>query len=127
MNFQIRKIIVACALLLPAVGLAQDIAVRGERIYTSAGAPIDNGVVIIQDGQIAAVGPASSVSVPSGIQVVEAAVVTPGLVDAHTVVGMVGFLSQRPTLVRNSIDIKAIHQAPSRCTTHTRRISVYAV
>ena len=90
----IGKIIVASILVIPSVGLAQDIAVRGERIYTSAGAPIENGVVVIEDGRIAAVGPAASVSVPTGIEVVEAAVVTPGLIDAHTVVGMVGFLSQ---------------------------------
>lgn len=72
----------------------QDIAVLGERIYTSAGEPVDNGVVIVRDGKISAVGPADSVSIPAGMEVVEAVVVTPGLIDAHTVVGMVGYLSQ---------------------------------
>ena len=73
---------------------AQDIAVRGERIYTSAGDPIDNGVVVVLNGKIAAVGPADRTRLPSGIEVVDAAVVTPGLIDARTVVGMVGYLSQ---------------------------------
>ncbi|MDH3439902.1 MAG: amidohydrolase family protein [Gammaproteobacteria bacterium] len=73
---------------------AQDIAVRGERIYTAAGAVIENGVVIVRDGKIAAVGSSGEVSVPDGIDVLDAAVVTPGLIDAHTVVGMVGYLSQ---------------------------------
>jgi imidazolonepropionase-like amidohydrolase len=63
-------------------------------VFSSAGAPIENGVVVVRDGRIAAVGPADSVSVPSGMDVVEAAVVTPGLIDARTVVGMVGYLSQ---------------------------------
>jgi imidazolonepropionase-like amidohydrolase len=94
MNDMIRKMAVASILILPAIGAAQDIAVRGERIYTSAGAPIENGVVVIEDGRISAVGPASRVSIPVGIEVVEATVVTPGLVDAHSVVGMVGYLSQ---------------------------------
>jgi imidazolonepropionase-like amidohydrolase len=74
--------------------MASDIAVRGARVYTAAGAPIDNGVIIIRDGKIAAVGPAGDVAIPDGMVVVDAAVVTPGLIDAHTVVGMVGFLSQ---------------------------------
>jgi len=73
---------------------AQDIAVRGGTIYTAAGEPIRDGLVIIRDGRIANVGDATSVSVPDGMQVLDAAVVTPGLIDAHTVVGMVGFLSQ---------------------------------
>ena len=73
---------------------AQDVAVRGDRVYTSAGDPIENGVVVVRDGKIAAVGSADSVSVPAGMEVLEAAVVTPGLIDARTVVGMVGYLSQ---------------------------------
>ncbi len=74
--------------------MASDIAVRGDRVYTAAGGPIENGVVIVRDGKIAAVGPAGDVAIPDGMVVVDAAVVTPGLIDAHTVVGMVGFLSQ---------------------------------
>lgn len=85
----VSMLLVACS-----AAFAQDIAVRGERVYTAAGAVIENGVVIVRDGKIAAVGAAGEVSVPAGIEVVEAAVVTPGLIDAHTVVGMVGYLSQ---------------------------------
>lgn len=73
---------------------ASDIVVRGDLVYTAAGDPIQNGVVVVRDGKISAIGPASSVSIPGGIEVVDAAVVTPGLIDAHTVVGMVGYLSQ---------------------------------
>ena len=74
--------------------LAQDIVVRAERIYTMAGETVDDGVIVVRDGKISAVGPAASTPVPAGVAVVDAAVVTPGLVDAHTVVGMVGYLSQ---------------------------------
>ena len=86
----------APALLLP-VGVAlaapthaQDLAVRGETVYTMAGDPIDNGVVVIRDGKIAAVGAASDVSIPDGFAVREAAVVVPGIIDARAVVGLAG-------------------------------------
>jgi imidazolonepropionase-like amidohydrolase len=74
--------------------IAQDIAVKAGKIYTVSGAPIENGIVVIRDGKIRRIGPAASVRVPSGIDVVEAAVVTPGLIDAHTVVGLAGYLNQ---------------------------------
>jgi imidazolonepropionase-like amidohydrolase len=75
--------------MLCDVTIAQ-VAVRGERVYTMAGAVIEDGVVVVRDGKIAAVGPASRVRIPAGYEVLEAAVVTPGLVDAHTVVGLAG-------------------------------------
>ncbi|MDZ7643369.1 MAG: amidohydrolase family protein [Woeseiaceae bacterium] len=86
----------ALALALVAVSAVQaaDIAVRGGTVYPVTGAPITDGVVVIRDGTIAAVGPAADVQIPAGMTVVEAAVVTPGLIDAHTVVGMAGYLNQ---------------------------------
>lgn len=74
--------------------VAQDIAVKAGKLYTVSGAPIENGIVVIRDGKIWRVGPVASVRVPSGIDVVEAAVVTPGLIDAHTVVGLAGYMNQ---------------------------------
>ena len=91
---EIRLIFATILLIVPAVSLSQNIAVRGGVIHTSAGEPIENGVVVIRDGRIAAVGPADVTPVPEGVEVLEAAIVTPGLIDAHSVVGMVGYLSQ---------------------------------
>ncbi len=51
---------------------------------------ISNGVILIENGRIKAVGPASDVKVPDGWPVLTAAVATPGLIDAHTVVGLSG-------------------------------------
>ena len=84
----------ALLLVVPAVVQAQDIAVRGQTVYPVSGEPIEDGVVVVRDGKIAAVGPASRVRIPDGIDVVEAAVVTPGLIDAHSVVGLAGYLNQ---------------------------------
>ncbi len=74
--------------------MAQQIAVRGETVWTMAGEPITNGVVLINNGKIEAVGIAAQIRIPAGYKVVSARVVTPGLIDAHTVVGLNGYLNQ---------------------------------
>jgi imidazolonepropionase-like amidohydrolase len=80
-------------LLSPSPARAQ-LAVRGETVYTMAGAAVRDGVVLVREGKIERVGPASSVSVPAGYKVISARVVTPGLIDARTVVGLSGHLNQ---------------------------------
>jgi imidazolonepropionase-like amidohydrolase len=78
-------------LLLSAAGAsAQVVAVHGETVYTMAGPPIAGGVVVIEDGRITIVGPAAAVSIPAGARVLEAKVVTPGLVDVRSTVGLSG-------------------------------------
>ncbi len=87
--------IVICAALAsaPAPVLAQ-IAVRGETVYTMAGQPVRDGIVLVRDGKIERVGPAASIQIPAGYRIITARVVTPGLIDAHTVVGLSGYLNQ---------------------------------
>lgn len=84
----------ALAVAISAPATAQDVAIRGAQVHTMAGPAIENGVVVIRGGKIAAVGPAATTPVPDGLEVIEAAVVTPGLVDARSVVGLSGFLNQ---------------------------------
>ncbi len=79
---------------LSAPSLAAQLAVRGEIVHTVSGAPIRDGVVLVRGGKIERVGPASQVAIPAGYRVLEAKVVTPGLVDAHSVVGLAGALNQ---------------------------------
>jgi imidazolonepropionase-like amidohydrolase len=77
-----------------ASGAQAQVAVRGETVYTMAGAPIKNGVVLVgKAGTIERVGPAGNVSIPKGYRVLNAKVVTPGLIDVHTVVGLAGALN----------------------------------
>jgi len=83
---------VAALFTLPLV--AQNVAVRGELVHTVSGEPIRNGVVIVRDGKISAVGPAASTPIPQGFRTLDAKVVTPGLIDAHSVVGLAGYLNQ---------------------------------
>jgi imidazolonepropionase-like amidohydrolase len=60
---------------------------------SSAGA-IKDGVALVRDGKIEAVGRAADVRIPDGVKTVSAKVVTPGLIDAHTVVGLQGYRNE---------------------------------
>jgi imidazolonepropionase-like amidohydrolase len=88
----------ALAILILTLGTFAEadaqIAIKGETVYTMNGDPIQNGVVLIRDGKIENVGTANRVRIPSGYEVHEAKVVTPGLIDARTVVGLAGYYNQ---------------------------------
>ena len=92
-------VIAAATLLAAATARAVDpaappLAVFGDTVYTMAGPPIERGVVLIDRGRITHVGSALDVPIPPDAARLRAAVVTPGLVDAHTAVGLTGFLNQ---------------------------------
>lgn len=88
-----RFVLVATILLLlarlPDCALAQHV-VRADTLYTMTGAPIQDGVVLVRGSTIEQVGPASEVDVPSGAEVHEASVATPGLIDPRATVGLSG-------------------------------------
>jgi imidazolonepropionase-like amidohydrolase len=71
------------------VGLAAVVAIVGGKVMPGDGPAIEGGTVILRDGKIAAVG--KGLAVPAGAQVIDATgkVVTPGLVDAMTALGLV--------------------------------------
>src|SRR5689334_18844861 len=79
----------ALLLLTMAAVLAQTGAVRaftGATLIDGSGkAPVADAVLIVRDGKVEAAGPAKSVKVPKGAQVVNLAgkTVIPGLVAAH--------------------------------------------
>jgi len=85
-------------LLVAVVAEAQErpIAFVGARIYTIAGAPVDDGVLVVQGGKILAVGPAARVTVPAGAETrdVRGRVLLPGLVDTHSHIGGPGAADQ---------------------------------
>lgn len=92
-NFSLACLIILFA-TCAAQTSAQQIAVRGETVYTMAGQPIRDGVVLMREGKIERVGPASEIKIPAGYKTLSAKVVTPGLIDARTVVGLSGYLNQ---------------------------------
>jgi len=87
--------VAAAVLVLPLSPAVGQVAVRGRLVHTMAGPAIQDGVVVVTGGRIAAVGPAATTPVPLGYRVVEAPVVTPGLIDARSVVGLSGLLNQK--------------------------------
>jgi imidazolonepropionase-like amidohydrolase len=77
----------------PAEGAPARFAVYAGRVHTAAGDAITDGVVLVEGGKVKAVGPRDKVQVPDDVPALRAAVVTPGLVDAHSVVGLSGALN----------------------------------
>ena len=67
----------------------ENMAIVGGTVFTGAGQRIENGVVIVTDGKVAAVGGAST-PVPAGYRIVDARgrFVTPGIIDVHSHLGV---------------------------------------
>ena len=77
---------------------AQDIALRGATIHTAAGTVIENGTLVVRDGDIAALG--TEISVPNGVQVLDASgkTIIPGMLDNHSHIGFdVSDVNERST------------------------------
>ena len=69
----------------PLAQAGRAIAIRGGTVLTVTRGTIQNGVVVLRDGKIAAVG-GSNTAIPDGAEIVEATgrFVTPGIIDAHS-------------------------------------------
>ena len=91
-RLRLFSLLLVCCCASFRVSFAQ-LAIKGEMIYTMAGAPIQNGVVLVNGGKIERVGSQAEISIPSDYKVVTAKVVTPGLIDAHSVVGLAGIFN----------------------------------
>ncbi|RZJ94141.1 MAG: amidohydrolase [Brevundimonas sp.] len=67
----------------------ENLAIVGGTVFDGAGRRFDNGVVVLTDGKVAAVGDAST-PVPAGYRVVDARgrFVTPGVIDMHSHLGV---------------------------------------
>lgn len=82
----------AAAAFLQAAGATASsegpLAIRAGRIETVAGEPIENGVILIANGRIEAIG--TDVKVPEGAEVIDArdGVVCPGFVNPATALGL---------------------------------------
>ena len=87
-----KKVIFSLFLLLPISLLAQ-VAIKAEMIYPVSAMPIRDGVILIKDGKIKSVGTSASIAIPADYKIYTAKSVTPGLVDARTVIGMSGVLN----------------------------------
>ena len=66
------------------------LVLKGATLYTVTDGIVPNGILVVQDGKIVAVGPSSEVTVPDGAVVrdVSGKVILPGLVDTHSHLGV---------------------------------------
>jgi imidazolonepropionase-like amidohydrolase len=84
----------ASALVAASSASAQSVAVTGGTVIDGTGkAPLVDGVVLITDGKISAVGRAQDVTIPSGVRRIDARgkFVIPGLMDANVHLGLSHF------------------------------------
>ncbi len=89
----------ACVLATPAA--AQTVAIVGGTVHTGTGEVIERGTVLMVDGRIAAVG--ADVTIPDGARTIDASgkVVTPGLFDAFTGLGVTEIGAEQNTADRS--------------------------
>ncbi|MCH8495604.1 MAG: amidohydrolase family protein [Balneolales bacterium] len=89
-NFKRIILAVVAVLTSAAVVLAQETptAFIGATLYPISGEPIENGVIIIQNGKISAIGDAST-PIPANAERIDVTdkVIMPGLVDTHSHIG----------------------------------------
>jgi imidazolonepropionase-like amidohydrolase len=78
---------VVLAVAGPSAG-QERMAVKGGRIITGAGPTIENGVILVRNGKIEAVG--KDLTIPSDAKVIDATgkVIVPGFIEAHSSRGM---------------------------------------
>lgn len=85
---------------VPGAKQSQPIALAGGWVHTASGEPIAEGVVVFDGGKITAVGKAADVPIPDGAKRIDVAGkhVYPGLIDAHTDLGVVEIPSTSTTV-----------------------------
>ena len=94
-SIRMMRSLILTVLLVLQSGHAQ-LVVKGDLVHTMVDGqdPIRKGVVVCgADGKIVAVGKQGSIGIPVGAEVVEAKVVTPGIIDARSTVGLSGLLN----------------------------------
>ncbi len=85
-----QRILIFCvALVLGTPIYAEVLIFRGATIYPVSSGVIENGVLVIEEGKIVAVGESPAFASPAGAQEVDlrGKVLVPGLVDSHSHVG----------------------------------------
>jgi imidazolonepropionase-like amidohydrolase len=86
-------LLLVALIALPLRSQGVTLAITGGRILDGyGGPPIENGVILVADDRITAVGPASAVAIPTGARVIDAngMTVMPGLIDMHVHLQILG-------------------------------------
>jgi len=91
--------LILSTLSTPAFAQDKPIALKGGKLLTVTHGAIENGVIVMQGGKITAVGPATSVNIPSNAQVIDTTGMTiyPGLIDSETQLGLTEISAEQTT------------------------------
>ena len=102
-----KRLLILFAFITTALAQSSDqkkstspaIALRGGKLLTISHGVIDNGVLVMENGKIVAVGPAASTKIPAGAKIIDAAGMTvyPGLIDSETHLGLTEVSADRMT------------------------------
>jgi len=91
--------LISFLLCLAAAAQQKPVALRGGKLLTVSHGTIDNGVLVIENGKIAAVGAANSVRIPKDARVIDVSGMTvyPGLIDSETQLGLTEISAEEMT------------------------------
>jgi len=104
-NYVILLTFLILVVAFVAPGRAEITAVKAGRILTISGEPIENGVILIEDGKITEIG--TGIEIPEGAAVVDAgkSIVMPGLVDASAAAPVRGDLNEQSSEITPTLRI----------------------
>ena len=106
---------------------ADDTVIRAAKVYTLTGAPLSPGMVHVRDGKVVDVG--NSLSSPDGARQIDLGngVLIPGLIDAHTSIGVEGGFAESTAEVTPNFRVLDAVDWSSRAFRHARAEGVTAV
>src|SRR5437899_11362745 len=97
----VSQMLIVLAFVLLTIARAQDrpIALKGGKLLTVTHGTIENGVLVIENGKIAAVGAAASLKIPRDARVIDVTGMTvyPGLIDSETNLGLIEISAEQST------------------------------
>lgn len=106
-----NRLLVFCVLFSAAAALAQQkpTVLKGGKLLTVSHGTIENGVLVMQNGKITAVGAGNSVKIPKDARVIDTTGMTiyPGLIDSEDNLGLTEISAEQSTndLVESSDEI----------------------
>ena len=102
-KLQVSSCILLIAVLAAGSALAQTpaqaVVLKGGKVLTITHGIIPNGVVVMENGKITAVGPAASTKAPANAKVIDVTGMTvyPGLIDSETTLGLTEISADQST------------------------------
>ena len=98
-SLAVGSLIMLLALFGSTTLAQQPVALKGGKLLTITHGVIENGVLVMANGKIAALGAAGSVTIPKDAQVMDVSGMTvyPGLIDSETYLGLTEISAEKST------------------------------